>query len=95
MRYQDGTLVALGHLVDLPVPSGSARGRVVMLGDTYEHLDIDPGFVSWVKTDKVLRPSAVVIEWLGESPFAHEDARYAPTGNYMFTDLDEWLAHAV
>jgi hypothetical protein len=95
MRYHDGSLVALGHLVDVPVPSGSARARVVMLGDTYEHLDIDPEFVSWVKTDRVLRASAIVIEWLGENLFAHDDLRYAPTRNYMFTDVDEWVVHAV
>jgi hypothetical protein len=25
-----------------------------MIGETYEHLDIDPQFVSWVKSDNVL-----------------------------------------
>lgn len=56
MHYHDGSPVALGDLVDVPIPSGTARARVVMLGETYEHLDIDPGFLSWIKADRVLRP---------------------------------------
>jgi hypothetical protein len=95
MRYHDGSHVALGDLVEVPVPNGTARARVVMLGDTYEHLEIAPDFLCWVKTDRVLRPSAVVIEWLGNNPFTHDDPSYAPVGNYMFTDIDEFLSHAV
>ena len=49
MRYHDGTLVTLGDIVKVPIPTGSAKARVVMVGDTYEHLDIDPSFLSWVK----------------------------------------------
>lgn len=95
MRYYDGTAVTLGDIVQVPIPSGSGRARVVMLGETYEHLDIDPGFLSWVKSDRVLRQGAVVIEWLGENPFAHDDPKYAPVGNYMFTDIDEHVVHEV
>jgi hypothetical protein len=95
MRYHDGSPVALGDLVDVPIPAGTARARVVMLGDTYEHLPIDPAFVSWVESDRVLRESAVVIEWLGENPFAGDDPKCAPVGNYMFTDVDEHVVHAV
>jgi hypothetical protein len=72
-----------------PVPAGTAKARVVMLGDTYEHLDIDPNFVAWVKKDKVLQPSSIVVEWIDSNPFAHDDPRYAPVGNYMFSALDE------
>ena len=64
----------------LPIPSGAAKARVVMLGDTYEHLDIDRRFVEWVERDRVLEPASVVVEWLGANPFAHEDPRYAPSG---------------
>jgi len=94
MRYSDGSPLALGDVVEVPVPSGTARARIVMLGDTYEHLDIDSKFVLWVKSDRVLRENAVVIEWLGENPFSHDDPEYAPVGNYMFTDVDEHV-HAV
>ena len=91
MRYRDGCPVALGDVVNVPVPGGTAKARVVMLGETYEHLDIDTGFVEWVTRDRVLAQTSIVIEWIGENPFAHDDPRYAPVGNYMFSPLDEWV----
>jgi hypothetical protein len=91
MKYHDGSTVRLGDTVKVPVPSGMAKARVVMLGATYEHLDIDPAFLAWVRSDKVLRPDSIVIEWLGGNPFAHRDPRYAPVGNYMFSPLDQWV----
>ena len=94
MRYHDDSQVALGDLVEVPVPGGIARARVVMLGETYEHLNVEPGFLDWVNSERVLRNDSVVIEWTGENPFAHDDPKYAPVGNYMFTALDEDV-HAV
>jgi len=91
MKYHDGTTVLLGDVVSVPVPDGTAKARVVMLGDTYDHLPIDAQFLSWVKTDKVLKESSVVVEWLNDNPFAHNDPQYAPVGNYMFTAIDEWV----
>jgi hypothetical protein len=44
-----------------------------------------------VKMDKVLRSDSIVIEWLDGNPFAHNDPRYAPVGQYMFSALDEWV----
>jgi hypothetical protein len=32
-----------------------------------------------------------VVEWIGANPLAHDDPRYAPVGNYMFSPLDEWV----
>jgi len=95
MKYHDGSMVSLGDIVDAPVPDGTARARIVMLGETYEHLDIDAQFLDWVKRDKVLEPADVVIEWLDENPFAHDDPRRAPVGNYMFSPLDAHLKHVV
>ena len=92
MVYVDGSQVALGDVVALPVPGGSERARVVMLGDTYEHLDIDPQFVSWVKAERKLEPSSVVVEWLDRNPFAHSNPAYAPVGNYMFSPVDKSVA---
>jgi hypothetical protein len=46
MKYADGSKVSLVDIVNVPVPDGTAKARVVMLGDTYGHLDIDPGFVT-------------------------------------------------
>lgn len=91
MKYFDGTTVMLGDLVEVSLPEGAAAARVVMLGETYDHLDIDPDFVDWVKNEKVLESSSVVIEWVGNNPFAHSDPQYAPVGNYMFTGLDDGL----
>jgi len=62
-----------------------------MLGDTYEHLDIDQQFLKWVKAERVLEPSSVVIEWIEDNPLEHNDPQYAPVGNYMFTPIDEWV----
>ena len=89
MQYHDGTSVTLGDVVRVPVPTGTSRARVVMLGDTYEHLAIDARFVAWVNTDRVLQPTDIVLEWLDANPFVHNDPNYAPVGNYMFSPLDE------
>jgi len=91
MTYQDGSTVSLGDIVCVAVPGGSARARVVMLGQSYQHLDIDKQFLSWVKRDKVLEPSHIVLEWLENNPFAHHDPQYAPVGNYVFWPADEGL----
>lgn len=92
MRYHDGSEIHLGDTVLVLIgPDRFERARVVMLGDTYEHLDIDERFVSWVTSDRVLEESSVVVEWLGPNPFAHNDPRYAPVGNYMFSAADEGL----
>ena len=91
MKYLDGSTIQLGDIVTVPVPEGTANARVVMLGETYEHLDIDEQFLAWVKTDKILQATSVVIEWVSSNPFAHENPQYAPVGNYMFTAVDEWL----
>ncbi len=89
MRYHDGSTIMLGDIVSVPMPDGSEKARVVMLGDTYEHLDIDKQFLSWVKKEKVLEGTSIVVEWLGNNPLAHDDPQYAPVGNYMFTSVDE------
>jgi len=91
MKYHDGSTILLGDIVTVPVPEGTAKARIVMLGDSYEHLDIEEQFLIWVKTDKILQESSVVIEWVSSNPFAHSDPQYAPVGNYMFTAVDEWL----
>lgn len=93
MKYSNNKKVFLGDIVTVPVPGGTTKAQVVMLGETYEHLDIDKQFLSWVKESKVLKPDSIVIEWIGENPFAHNDARYASVGNYMFTVLDESVEH--
>lgn len=84
-------MVQLGDVVSVPIPNGSAKARVVMLGETYEHLDIDVQFLEWVKAEEKLEKTEIVVEWIGQNPFAHNDPRYAPVGNYMFTAVEECL----
>ena len=92
MKYYDGTTIALGDIVSVLVgPDKHEMARVVMLGDSYEHLDIDERFVAWVKDEKKLDDSSVVVEWLGANPFVNTDPQYAPVGNYMFSPADEGL----
>ena len=92
MQYHDRSPIALGDIVFVLVgPDKNEKARVVMLGDNYEHLDIDERFVTWVKEARNLDETSVVVEWLCANPFAHNDARYAPVGNYMFSPADEWL----
>ena len=95
MRYHDGSTIMLGDIVSVPMPSGTEKARVVMLGDTYEHLDIDKQFLSWVKKEKVLDESSIVIEWLNKNPLAHDNSQYAPVGNYMFTTVDTYVKKVV
>jgi len=91
MKYYDRSEIKLGDIVTLPVPEGIEKARVVMLGDTYEHLDIDERFLVWVIKEKILERTSVVVEWLDSNPFAHDDPQYAPVGNYIFTTVDEYL----
>ena len=89
MRYRDGQEARLGDVLMVPVPSGNHRARLVMLGDSREHIDIDEQFLAWVNSSAVLAPTSVVIEWLQGNPFAHKNQSFAPVGQYMFTVLDE------
>lgn len=91
MVYHDGSTISLGDIVRVLVPDGAESARVVMLGETYEHLEIDQQFLAWVESDKVLDQCSVVVEWLDRNPFAHQDSKYAPVGNYMFCPADNFL----
>jgi len=96
VRYVDGIEVRLGDIVTVPVPSGSAKGKIVMLGDSREHLPIEPSFLAWVQREPaLLKPGSVVIEWVDENPLAHSDPRYAPAGDYMFTPIDQFVTKNV
>jgi hypothetical protein len=88
MNYHDGSAVKLGDIVSIPMPGGSAKARVVMLGDSGEHLEMETEFIEWVQSEKLLDSTQAVVEWIEQNPLAHSDPRYAPVGNYMFTGLD-------
>jgi len=92
MNYADGNPIALGDIVSVLVgPNKFVKARVVMVGDTYKHLDIDKEFVEWVTKERKLEKSSVVVEWIQANPFAENDPKYAPVSNYMFSPADEWL----
>jgi hypothetical protein len=91
MKYSNGSPVRLGDIVTIRLADGNAKARVVMLGDTGEHLDVDEQFVDWVESEKLLEPEQVVVAWIDRNPFAHNDPQYAPVGNYMFTGLDDCI----
>lgn len=77
MLYHDGSVAILGDVVNVGMPGGTARARIVMLGDTYEHLDIDGDSLSWVTTERKLEPNQIVVERVEENPLGHNDPQYA------------------
>jgi hypothetical protein len=92
MQYRNGSEVLLGDVVSVPVPDGSALARVVMIGDTRNHLTLNARFLEWMQEkEDLLDDRTIVIEWLDENPFANDDPRYAPIGNYMFSPMDEFV----
>lgn len=91
MFYTNGTQIALGDIVTVPIPNGLGTARVVMVGDTYEHLEIDQRFVRWVNAERKLDANSVVVEWVDENPFANNDPAFAPVGNYLFSPVDQRL----
>jgi hypothetical protein len=60
-----------------------------MLGDTLEHLNLDSEFVKWIIEDKIMDRDTIAVQWIGKNPLAHDDPKYAPVGDILFTGLDE------
>jgi hypothetical protein len=89
MKYHDGQEIQLGDIVNLPTPDGESRARVVMLGDTQEHLDLDAGFLDWVMRESILPATSIFVEWIGPNPFSHANPQLEPVGNYMSSTVDE------
>jgi hypothetical protein len=67
----------------VPVPSGNQRGKVIFLGETYEHSTLEESFTKWVKESKHLRQDSIYVEWVNQNPLEHSDENYAPVGNRM------------
>jgi hypothetical protein len=88
MKYSCGTEIKLNDLVTVNVPKGDFNARVAMLGETYEYSNLDKDFIDWVTKDKVLQTDGIVVEWSNTNPFEHNDPKYSPVGNYMFTSID-------
>jgi hypothetical protein len=88
MNYHDGSPARLGDIVAVRLADRTAKARVVLLGDTRQHLDVDAEFVEWAESEKLLAPSQVVVEWIDQNLLVNDDSQDAPIGNYMFTGLD-------
>lgn len=91
MEYHDRQEIKLGDIVELDMPEGRERAKVVMLGSTYQHLPLEASFESWVKKERILGIESIVVEWIGRNPLAHNDPSYAPVGNYLFTSISDDL----
>ncbi|MCA9233760.1 MAG: hypothetical protein KDA57_24190, partial [Planctomycetales bacterium] len=89
--YATGENIELGDVVLIPVPNGSARMKVVMLGDTQQHSELQSTFLKWVTTERKLEDDEVVLEWIDKNPFEHKDPNVAPVGKYMFSGADQYL----
>lgn len=87
MNYTDGKEVQLGDLVEIDMPKGLELARVVMLGENYQHLELEQSFKEWVLKEQILETNSIVIEWVGKNPLEHNNPEYAPVGNYMFTGI--------
>ncbi|MCG7948711.1 MAG: hypothetical protein JAZ17_01895 [Candidatus Thiodiazotropha endolucinida] len=87
MNYTDGKEVQLGDLIEIDMPKGLELARVVMLGENYQHLELEQSFKEWVLKEQILETNSIVIEWVGKNPLEHNNPEYAPVGNYMFTGI--------
>ncbi|MEW8487953.1 MAG: hypothetical protein AB2705_22490 [Candidatus Thiodiazotropha sp.] len=87
MNYTDGKEVQLGDLIEIDMPKGLELARVVMLGENYQHLELEQSFKEWVLKEQILEINSIVIEWVGKNPLEHNNPEYAPVGNYMFTGI--------
>ncbi|MCG7966021.1 MAG: hypothetical protein JAY63_05420 [Candidatus Thiodiazotropha taylori] len=87
MNYTDGKEVQLGDLIEIDMPKGLELARVVMLGENYQHLELEQSFKEWVLKEQILETDSIVIEWVGKNPLEHNNPEYAPVGNYMFTGI--------
>ena len=76
MKYESGEKVLLGDMVRFDSgPDQYTSAKVVMIGEDYSCLEIDPEFLNWIVSAKPLKGSEVVVE-----------AATTP-GSYMFTTL--------
>tara|TARA_R110000823_G_scaffold216426_2_gene345988 strand:+ start:2289 stop:2588 length:300 start_codon:yes stop_codon:yes gene_type:complete len=89
MEYRDKQQILLRDVIEISMPNGPELARVVMLGESYDRLDIDKEFIDWVLSEKILDHDSIVVEWVGPNPLAHNKLGIAPAGDYMFTGISE------
>ena len=89
MKYFDGQTVKLGDYVSLTMPDGRETFKVVMLGDSGEHLNLDQQFISWATEESLVTSNSIIVQWIKENPYKHNDPKYAPVGDELFVDISE------
>ena len=77
MLYPSGEKIALGDIVSVEMPDGAAKARVVMLGHTREHLDMEAESLEWYSGEG-LNSTDIVVEWF--------EGGILKSGAYMATE---------
>ena len=78
MQYPNGERIELGDTVSIDMPDGWQEARVVMLGGTREHLNLDQELIDWFG-GKGMESTEILVQWL-------EDGE-PRTGRYMTTHV--------
>ena len=89
MNYFDEHKIILGDIVSITMKGKRELAKVIMIGETKEHLELDKNFLSWVNKESLLDLDSIIVTWVNNNPLAHNDPNYAPVGNEMFTGIDE------
>jgi len=84
MKYVCGTEVMLGDEVLVERgPKQKSFARVVAIGLDRASTSVDAGFYEWALKEKIIKATSVVVEWVSENPFEHQNPHQAPVGSYM------------
>lgn len=84
MRYNCGSTVMIGDKVLVNIgPNAYDVGMVVAIGRSIKSDNIEIGFYEWALSENIINDNSIVISWVNDNPFSHNDDRYAPVGDYM------------
>lgn len=87
MDYNSGDIVRLGDLVEVELPDGQHQARVVMIGETGEHVSIAKDTVAWMTASGHVGKGRILIEWVTGNPLEHGDQNFAPVSNTLSLTL--------
>ena len=79
MKYPDGQIIELGDTVSLDMPNGWQEARVVMLGSTREHLEINQDSLDWYGSEG-MDSTDILVQWTLEGE--------PQEGGYMATNTN-------
>ena len=77
----------LGDIVDIPMPDGPHRGKVVLLGETGSYAGLDDETARWAIDTGHVATTQILVVWIGKNPLESNDPNYAPVANNISTDL--------